>query len=140
LYVLAIPRHPYLILGPGTLFLSTLTAGFAPVWRPFYIAILVLLVAQLAVKLLALSRGQHRWEDPLKLLIKLLGVGPTALLAFTKVCFVPTGPAANLHALAQINYWVNVSFRIVLVIVVIDLLVESWQYLRHVVPAERLAF
>jgi hypothetical protein len=140
LYVLAIPRHPYLILGPGTLFLSTLTAGFAPVWRPFYIAILVLLVAQLAVKLLALSRGQHRWEDPLKLLIKLLGVGPTALLAFTKVYFVPTGPAANPHALAQINYWVNVSFRIVLVIVVIDLLVESWQYLRHVVPAERLAF
>ena len=65
---------------------------------------------------------------------------PTALLAFTKVYFVPTGSAANLHALAQINYWVNVSFRIVLVIVVIDLLVESWQYLRHVVPAERLAF
>jgi hypothetical protein len=33
-----------------------------------------------------------------------------------------------------------VSFRIVLVIVVMDLLVESWQYLRRMVPAERLAF
>ena len=63
---------------------------------------------------------------------------PTALLAFTKVYFVPTSPATNLHALAQINYWKNVSFRIVLVIVVLDLLVESRQYLRRMVPVERL--
>jgi hypothetical protein len=40
--------------------------------------------------------------------------------------------------LAQINYWKNVSFRIVLVIVVLDLLVESRQYLRRMVPVERL--
>jgi hypothetical protein len=33
-----------------------------------------------------------------------------------------------------------VSFRIVLVIVVMDLLVESWQYLRRMAPTERLAF
>jgi hypothetical protein len=42
--------------------------------------------------------------------------------------------------LAQINYWTNVGFRIGLVILILYLLVESWQYLRRVVPAERLAF
>ena len=57
-----------------------------------------------------------------------------------KVYFVPTSPATNLHALAQINYWTNVGFRIGLVVVVLNLLVESWQYLRRAVPAERLAF
>jgi hypothetical protein len=140
LYVLAIPHHPYLVLGPGALFLNKLSAGFAPVWRPFYIAIIVLLLAQLAIKLIALTRDYHRWEPPLELITKVLGLVPTALLAFNRVYFVPVASTANLRALAQINYWMNVSFRIVLLIVVLGLLVETWQYLRRVVPAERLAF
>jgi hypothetical protein len=36
LYVLAIPRHPFVVMGPGALFLTKLSATFAPVWRPFY--------------------------------------------------------------------------------------------------------
>jgi hypothetical protein len=140
LYVLAIPHHLYLVLGPGAGFLTMLSAGFAPMWRLFYGAILVLLLAQLAIKIMALARGSDRWEAPVQLLIKVLGAAPTALLAYTKVYFVPISPAANLHALAQINYWMNVSFKIVLVIVVMDLVVESWKYLRRTVPAQRLAF
>jgi len=42
--------------------------------------------------------------------------------------------------LAQINYWTNVGFRIGLMFMIVYLLVESWQYLRRVIPAERLAF
>lgn len=140
LYVFAIPGHPYLILGPGALFLTALSARFGPVWRPFYIAIVVLLLAQLAIKVMALARGKHRWEAPLELLTKILGVVPTALLALTKVYFVPTSPAANLHTLAQINGWMNAGFRIVLVIVVLNLVWDSWQYFRRLVPTERLAF
>jgi hypothetical protein len=140
LYVFAIPRYPFLILGPGALFLTRLSAGFAPVWRLFYIAIIVLLLAQLVIKLMALARGKHRWEAPLELLTKVLGVVPTALLAVTRVYFVPTSPAANLHTLAQINGWMNAGFRIVLVIVVLNLLWESWQYFRRLVPTGRLAF
>jgi hypothetical protein len=140
LYVFAIPRHPYLVLGPGALFLTRVSADWAPVWRLFYIAIIVLLLAQLAIKLMALARGKNRWEAPLELLTKFLGVVPTALLAAAKVYFVPTSPAANLHVLAQINYWLNASFKIVLVIVVLSLVVDSWQYFRRVVPTERLAF
>jgi hypothetical protein len=96
LYVLAIPRHPYLILGPGALFLTTLSADFAPGWRPFYVAIMVLLLAQLIIKLIALAPGNHPWEKPLELVMKLVGVVPAALLVLTKVYFVPTSPAANL--------------------------------------------
>jgi hypothetical protein len=140
LYVFAIPRHPYLVLGPGAIFLTTMSAGWAPVWRLFYIAVIVLLLVQLVIKLMALGHGKHGWEAPLQLLTKFLGVVPTALLAVTKVYFVPTSPAANLHALGQINYWLNSSFKIVLVIVVLSLLVDSWQYFRRVVPTERLAF
>ena len=139
LYVLAVPQHPYLILGPGVLFLTKLSAGFAPMWRLFYVTFIIVLLAQLGIKLMALARG-NRLEQPLKLFTNLLGLVPVGLLAFNKVYFVPTSPAANLHALAQINYWTNVGFRIGLVVVVLNLLVESWQYLRRAVPAERLAF
>jgi hypothetical protein len=140
LYVFAIPSHPYLVLGPGAQFMATLSADWAPVWRLFYIAVIVLLLLQLAIKLMALAAGKHRWEAPLQLLTKFIGIMPTALLAVTHVYFVPTSPAANLHALAQINYWLNTSFKIVLVIVFLSLVVDSWQYFRRVVPTQRLAF
>jgi hypothetical protein len=140
LYVLAIPHHLYLILGPGAGFLIRLSAGFAPVWRPFYATVIVLLLAQLVIKLMALGRGDHRWEKPLQLLTKLLGVVPAGLLAFAKVYFIPNSATANLHALVQINYAMSVGIRIVLAIVVLDLLVESWHYFRRMIPTERLAF
>jgi hypothetical protein len=140
LYVLAIPHHPYLVMGPGVLFLTKLSATFAPVWRPFYVALVALLLIQLAVKVVALARGNHRWEKPLKLLANLLGLVPAGILAFARVYFVPTSPTANFHALAQINYWMNVGLRITLVIFILNLLVESWHYFRRMLPAERLAF
>lgn len=140
LYVLAIPRHPFLIMGPGTLFLTTLSATFAPVWRPFYIALIAVLLAQLVVKLIALALGDHRWENSLKQLPNLLGLVPAGILAFATVYFVPTSATANFHALAQINHWMNVGFRITLVIVILNLLVGSWQYFRRMIPTERLAF
>ena len=140
LYVLAIPHHPYLVMGPGVLFLTTLSATFAPVWRPFYVALIALLLVQLALKLIALARGNHRWENSLKLFTSILGLVPAGILAFAKVYFVPTSPTANFHVLAQINYWMNVGLRITLVIFILNLLVESWQYFRRIVPAERLAF
>ena len=37
-YVLALPRHPFWILGPGTFKLDELGVGFAPVWHTFYCA------------------------------------------------------------------------------------------------------
>jgi hypothetical protein len=140
LYVLAIPHHPYLVMGPGAQFLTILSATFAPVWRPFYVALIGLLLVQLAVKLVALARGHHRWENSLKLLTNLLGLVPAGILAFAKVYFVPTSVTVNFHALAEINYWTNVGLRITLMILVLNLLVESWQYFRRMVPAERLAF
>jgi hypothetical protein len=140
LYVFAIPRHPFLVIGPGVLVLNKLSAGFAPIWHVFYVALVVLLLAQLGVKLTALSRRADRWIPPLELLTKLLSVVTTGVLAFTKVYFVPTSPAANLHALAGINNGLNLSFRILLVVVALGLLVEVWKFLRPMIPVERLAF
>jgi hypothetical protein len=140
LYVFAIPSHPYLILGPGALFLRMLLIGFAPVWHVFYVALVVLLVVQLALKILVLFNESERWKTIFEIVTKCMGVVATGMLAFTKVYFVATSAAANMQTLAAVNYWVNVSFRIVLFFVVLDLVVEVWKYVRRWVPTERLAF
>lgn len=140
LYVLAIPRYPFLILGPGALFLNKLYAGFVPLWHVFYFAYIIVLLAQLGIKLMALNRGTDRWRLPLQLLTKILGLVPIGILAFAKVYFVPVSSAANQHTFAAINYWVNVGFRIVLVIALLELFVEAWKYVRPKIPTQRLAF
>src|SRR5271168_3247599 len=109
LYVFAIPSHPFLILGPGAFFLTVISVGFAPIWRAFYIAFVVLLVAQLGLKVMTFSREAERWKGPVELVTKVAGVLMTGWLAFTKVYFIPTGPGADLHTLATVNYWMNVS-------------------------------
>ena len=140
LYVLAIPHYPFLILGPGALFLNKLYVAFVPVWHVFYFAYIIVLLAQLGIKLMALNPGIDRWKLPFQLLTKLLGLVPIGILAFVKVYFVPGSSPANLHTFAAINYWMNVGFRIVLVIALLELLIETWKYVRPKIPTQRLAF
>jgi hypothetical protein len=140
LYVLAIPHYPFLILGPGTFFLNKLYSAFAPVWHVFYFAYMIVLLTQLGIKLIALNPGSDRRRLPLKLLSKLLDLVPIGILAFAKVYIVPASSPANLHTFAVINYWMNVGFRIGLVIMLLSLVVDAWKYVRPKIPTQRLAF
>ena len=140
LYVFARPSHPYLILGPGALFLRMLNVDFAPVWHAFFVALVVMLIVQLITKLMAFSRETDRWMAPLEVVTKFIGVITTGILAFTKTYLVASSSTTNLKTLAEVNYWMNVSFRIVLVFVILDLLVELWKYVRRWAPSAGLAF
>src|SRR5271155_2261607 len=111
LYVFAIPSHPFLILGPGVSYLERLGVRFAPVWHIFYAALVALLVVQLGLKIMTFFRETERWKEPVELLTKVAGVLMTGLLALTKTYFVPISPAADIHTLATVNYWMNVSFK-----------------------------
>ena len=138
-YVVEIPSHPYLILGPGEIALRFVPMAFAPIWHTIYLLILITLVLQLLAKILALSSTLHLWESALGLLTKLFGVATTAFLATVKIYFVATGPATNPAVLANINHWANFSLRIILLIAVIDLLVACWK-LRPRLDTKILAF
>jgi hypothetical protein len=139
LYVFAIPRYPFLILGPGALLLNRVFVP-APVWHIFYVALVVVLLAQLAIKLMALNRGTDQWKEPFALLTKAFGLTPVALLAFAKVYFLPSGSATDLHTLTAVNYWMNVGFKIVLVIAMMELAIQAWKYAQRNIPTQRLAF
>jgi hypothetical protein len=140
LYVLAIPTHLYLVLGPGELYFRQFSVTFAPVWHTFYIVLLVFLVFQLATKFLALNPTFDPWKSPLDLLTKIGGISTTAILVCSKTYFVATSASTNLRALADVNHWVNFSFRIVLAITILDLLIETWKLLSPRLQTRSLVF
>jgi hypothetical protein len=140
LYVLAIPTHLYLVLGPGELYFRQFSVTFAPIWHTFYIVLLVFLVFQLATKFLALNPTFDHWKSPLDLLTKVFGISTTAILVCSKTYFVATSTSTNQAVLANVNHWVNFGFRIVLVITILDLLIESWRLFRPSLPIRSLVF
>lgn len=138
IYVLEIPSHPYLILGPGEIMLHIVPFAFAPVWHTFYTLILIVLVLQLFAKILALSSTRDLWQSALDLLTKLFGVVSTAYLVTIKTYVVASSRTVNQPSLANINHWINFSFRIILAI--LDLLIEAWKHFRPTLRTKTLAF
>jgi len=140
LYVLAIPGHPFLILGPGEIALRAFPVTLAPAWQTFYVLLLVLLAFQLITKIVALNTSYDRGQAVLDLVTKLFGIATTAYLVTMKTYFVATGPSANLTMLANVNHWIGFGFRVVLLITLIDFLVEAWKLVRPSISARSLVF
>ncbi|MGA8940016.1 MAG: hypothetical protein WB439_12720 [Acidobacteriaceae bacterium] len=139
-FVLLIPRHPFLIIGPGTIYLSSLGITFAPVWHTFYILLLILLGIQLVVKILALRNGPQPWKAPAEVLTRLLGAAGVCVLLSTKSYFATTSTTTSLPNLAAINHSLNLGLKLVLFIIVIRFVIDAWNYIRRRTPASQLAF
>ena len=139
LYVLEIPAHPYLILGPGELYLRMFNMRPAPVWHLIYAAIIFLLCFQLVIKITAVFAADGIWRTGLNFALTLLSVLVTAWLALTNTFFIAASPATNLQTLATVNYWMNFSLRIFLALAILNLLFEAWK-LRPSLRSKTLAF
>jgi hypothetical protein len=139
-YIIEVPRHPYLLFGPGWPFITRLQVTWAPVWHTFYIALWFLLLAQLGIKIANLFDGAGRWSTPLDIASKLFGIVVTSWLASAGIYIVATGPGTDLRQLAIVNHWLGVSFRIVLAFMIFDVAIQAWKLLRPHIPVARLAF
>jgi hypothetical protein len=141
-YVLWVPWHPFWLLGPGVFYLDTLGVALAPVWHTFYLFLIVLLVVQLAMKLIAFLPAFQGWLKPLKLGTDLLGIVAIGFLAWVPIYFVPAGPAVDLDKIAQVNHAVGQAFKIAFVFSVAGLrfLKQGWGYLKRQLPTERSVF
>jgi hypothetical protein len=140
LYVLAIPTHLFLFLGPGVIYLHKLSAHFAPIWHTFYIAFIVVLVFQLAAKILALNPTFDRWRIPFDLLTRLASIGCTAIMLTTHTYFISTDPAVSHTLLFVANFWMGMSCRIVFLIGLLALLIEAWKHYGPTLRSRSLAF
>ena len=139
-YIIEVPRHPYLLFGPGNSFIARLQIGWAPIWHTFYVALWFLLLVQLGIKIANLFDGVGRWRIPLDITSKLFGVVLTGWLVSAGTYLVATGPGVDLHTLAIVNHWMGVSFKIAMLFMFLDIVIEVWKYLRPHIPVARLAF
>jgi hypothetical protein len=137
LYVLAIPAHPFLIIGPGVWALRALGITFAPIWSSFYVLVLVTLSSQLCIRVLALRSVEQPWIKLLDLAANLVGIVALSLLAFSRQIILPTSSAVDAQKLADANHGIALVFRLILILSVFGLCSEAWRYLRSVGRMQR---
>ncbi|HTV03231.1 MAG TPA: hypothetical protein VMF13_21965 [Luteitalea sp.] len=121
-WLLAVPTTPVFALGPLAQVLD-----FAPVWRTWYIPLVVVAAAQLAVDMHALVwPGSHARRTSIKL--GLLGaqlvIAAFVLSAHAWVVARPGITSSGGQSVASIVEWVNAGFAIGFVVVLVITLIE----------------
>jgi hypothetical protein len=130
LWLLAVPDHPYLVLGPGAS-LERLSLGLAPDWRVFYWQLVGLLVLMLALKAAALFTTA-KLRRGVELTTQAIGIFILVVMVQARSYFAPLREGSNLLSrtnLASINYSVNLAFKIALAVSVVKFLWDLWQAL-----------
>jgi hypothetical protein len=106
LWVALTPQWPYLLLGPGALYLPQLELKFWPQWPAFYWTILVLLCTQLVVQFF----GVFRWLPSRKAriadaILRTAGIAVAVLLLLK-------GPNYVTSKYPEVAYWANLNFEV----------------------------
>jgi hypothetical protein len=111
-WIVLTPRWPYLMLGPGALFLPALGLKPMPEWTAFYLAISILLCAQVALQFVRLFRWMpRRLARIADLGLRTMGLAIGILLLFKAPAYV-TAPDEN------IAVWANQIFTISAIVAV----------------------
>ncbi len=138
-YVLLLPSHPFLLLGPGGAYLRSAGVQFAPVWHVFYMFVVAVLLLQLLGAVLALTPGRHGWGRALSTLKQLLNIGAFSLMVYAGEYFLPATAAANAGRIVAANAMFGIGFRVALFFAVVGLVIEGWKWLRRSVSTGPMA-
>jgi hypothetical protein len=129
LWLLSVPTHPYLVLGPGGS-LRGLPFGLSPEWHIFYWQIVGLLILMLPLKIAALFSGAMKWRRGLELATQAIGILILVVMVQARTYFTPLRSGEGLPSLANlasVNYSVNLGFKIALAVTVVKFLWDVWQ-------------
>jgi hypothetical protein len=127
-WLLLVPRHPYLLLGPGAWVLASLPYKLAPVWWPYYWMLVAIQVFELAWSSWELARGT--WQRPRRvrpLITHTMGLASLAILlsAPDHALFLLKNPAADAAAhgaaLASLNKGLTGALALAAAIVALQL-------------------
>ncbi len=127
-WLISVPNHPYLVLGPGAS-LQAFSLGLAPTWHALYWQIVGLLLLMLPLKAAAIFVGA-KWRRGLELTTQAIGILILLVIVQARSYFVPLSEGSNapsLANLAQVNYSVNLGFKIALAVCVIKFLWDLWE-------------
>lgn len=133
IWVLLIPSYPYLLFGPGWLYLRALPYQLAPVWVQFYCWIVVLNLLQLGWRFVDLLQGSWRRPHPVQqIAVKVMGIIPLVVLLTVKDHALATlkNPALDYArygaTLDTINQYANKAFLVILVMTSLQLAWDIW--------------
>jgi hypothetical protein len=118
-WLLAFPRYPYLLFGPGAWYLSSISLDLAPVWHRFYWAVIAFNCLQLAFKSIALFRQMQPWRKPMKIVEQIFGFSILVLLLRVRDYFVyvtPVTDPSRLRFAESLNSIIHQSLELVAVI------------------------
>ena len=139
-WLLLIPSHPYLMLGPGVVFLKAVPYQLSPAWWAFFWWIIALNIVQIVWKCIDLLRG--KWSQPSRLqqvASKTLGLIPIVILltAPGRIYLSLKNPALDQaryrQSLDQINNGIHYAFVVICAIVVLQLVIDlsKWAWDSH---------
>jgi hypothetical protein len=136
LWLLAFPRFPYLLFGPGAWYMGRLSMDLAPVWHKFYWAIVALNCLQIIFKSIALLRSAQPWRKPMKLVEQLFGFGTLLLLLQVREYIVYVGPVsdASRQHFEAMNLGIHRAFEFVVVILALKII---WDIVQMITSSRR---
>jgi hypothetical protein len=127
-WLLLIPHHPWLLMGPGAVILNASPYQLAPVWWQFYWCIVALNIVQVGWNTESLLRGKWRRPQPLKpIIFKALSVFSCLILlnardhALIVLKHSALDQARSGPSIDVINLYVYRSFMIITAIAVLQL-------------------
>jgi hypothetical protein len=129
LWLLAVPTHPYLVLGPGGS-LHGLPFGLSPEWHIFYSQIITLFGLMLVMKAAILVSRSQGWRKGLELSTQAISILILVVMVQARTYFAPVsvGQALpSLQTLASVNYSVNLGFKIALAVSLAKFAWDIWK-------------
>ena len=127
-WLLLIPRHPYLLMGPGAVYLKATPFQLSPVWWTFFGALIVLGVLQIVWKCIDLARDA--WQRPSRIqhvVFKLVGLIPVLILltapgnSYVTLKNPVIDQARYGRNVWQINNGIHLAFSVICAIVILQL-------------------
>ena len=128
-WLLAVPNHPYLIIGPGAKVVHGMPFGLTPEWHVCYGQIVGLLIAMLPLKFAMLLPSLRRVRGWLQLTVNAMGILILVIMVQVRTFFVAGSNISieNLHALEGLNAAITLGFKVVLALSIIKFLWDLWK-------------
>ena len=127
-WLLLIPHYPFLLMGPGALYLHGSPFLLAPVWWTVYVWVVILNIAQILWKCFDLASGNWEYTNRIQRMInQAFGLIPIILLltAPGHIYVSLKNPAVDQlrygHNLEQLNNAIHLGFAVICTIVVLQL-------------------
>ncbi|MGA7857949.1 MAG: hypothetical protein WCA11_08485, partial [Terracidiphilus sp.] len=137
IWLLLIPRHPFLLMGPGIFYLNASPFQLADVWWVFYWWIVALNALQLAWHCIDLMRGAWQHPSPAQhVVFKAFGLIPLGLLilapdhAYVTLRHPALDQASHGAILGTINNSIHLGLMVIAAIAVLQLIWDVAQLAR----------